>query len=322
VLNDVPFSKLVEYIITGELAGADEVSVAGASFQKLESLEVLARHLPPSTATTSQLSGPGVPDYVAELSYTSMLEVLGWLFVRQETGALFAERPGDGQRTSRSSIPGAPPSSRTLWGATRKELYFENGRLVLVASSEPSELLGEYLVRQGAIDRTELDAALLALPRYEGRLGDTLIGLGLVDPVEVFRAIQSQGRARVADIFRWPKGRASFYRGVKPQRVEFRLDIDIPDLAHAGLDQAMNDAAMISRHRDDLTVTYVPIRPPPSHAATTAWAPAVLMLIGALGKGLELGVLLVNLKNQRKMEPAETLRALEIAVAMGLVKRA
>src|SRR5262249_4925561 len=61
VLNDVPFAKLVELIVTGELAGADEVSVAGASFQKVESLDVLARHLPPSTATTSQLAGPGIP---------------------------------------------------------------------------------------------------------------------------------------------------------------------------------------------------------------------------------------------------------------------
>src|SRR6185295_11758334 len=164
VVNDVPFAKLVEYIVTGELVADDEVAVGGSSFQKIESFEVLARHLPPSTATTSQLAGPGIPDYVAELPHSSMLEVLGWLFVRRETGALFAERPGEGPRSSRASMHSGPPSSRTLSGATRKELYFENGRLVLVASSEPSELLGEYLVRQGAIDRTELEMALVALP--------------------------------------------------------------------------------------------------------------------------------------------------------------
>src|SRR5215510_12300081 len=62
VLSDVPFAKLVEFIITGELVGADEVSVARGTFQKLESVDILARHLPPSTATTSQLAGPGIPD--------------------------------------------------------------------------------------------------------------------------------------------------------------------------------------------------------------------------------------------------------------------
>jgi serine/threonine-protein kinase len=288
----------------------------------LENVDVLARHLPPSTATTSQLSGPGIPDYVAELGTTSMLEVLGWLFMRRETGALFVERPGGGPRSTRGSMPSGPPSSRTLGGgATRKELYFDNGRLVLVASSEPSELLGEYLVRQGAIDRSELEMALLALPRYEGRLGDTLIGLGLVDPVDVFRAIQSQGRARVADVFNWSKGRCSFYRGVIPHRVEFRLDLDIPDLAQAGLEQSVTDAAMIARHRDDLAVTYVPVRPPPPHAMSVAWSPPILLLMGTLGQRRALADLLVALKNTRKIEPAETLRALEIVVAMGLVRR-
>jgi serine/threonine-protein kinase len=319
VLNEVPFSKLVEFIITGELVGSDEVSLAGASFQRLETMEVLARHLPPSTATTSQLMGPGIPDYVAELPTTSMLEALGWLFQRRETGALFAERAGE--RASRTSMQSGPPSSRAVLGATRKELYFDNGRLILVASSEPSELLGEYLVRTGAINRDELETALLALPRYEGRLGDTLIGLGLVDPVDVFRAIQSQGRARVAELFRWSKGRASFYRGVIPQRVDFRLDLEIPDLVQAGLEQGMSDADMISRYRDNLKVSYAQVRPPLPHAAAVGWAPAIPILVGALGKGLELGVLLVSLKNTRKMEPAETLRALEIALALGLVKR-
>jgi serine/threonine-protein kinase len=322
VLNDVPFAKLVEFIVTGELGPQDEVSVAGANFQRLENVDVLARHLPPSTATTSQLAGPGVPDYVAELGTTSMLEVLGWLFVRRETGALFVERPGSGPRSSRGSIAG-PPSSRALGsgGATRKELYFDNGRLVLVASSEPSELLGEYLVRQGAIERSELEMALVALPRYAGRLGDTLIGLGLVDPVDVFRAIQSQGRLRVADLFGWSTGRCSFYRSVIPQRVEFRLDLEIPDLAQAGLEQSVTDAAMIARHRADLAVTYVPVRPPPPHAMAVAWAPPILLLMGTLGQRRALADLLVILKNLRKIEPAETLRALEIVLAMGLVRR-
>jgi hypothetical protein len=321
-LDDVPFAKLIEFIVTGELGADDEVSIGAGGFQRLATVEVLARHLPPSTATTSQLQGPGVPDYVAELSVTGMLEVLGWLFAKHETGALFTERPGEGRSGPASSL-GGPPSSRMVGaGATRKELYFDNGRLVLVASSEPSELLGEYLVSQGAIDRTELEMALLAMHRYDGRLGDTLIGLGLVNPVDVFRAIQSQGRARVAEIFRWPKGRASFYRGVVPQRVDFRLDLDIPDLAHAGLTRSVTDLAMIARHRDDLAVTYVPVRPSPPHAMSVVWEPSILFVMGTLGTGRALADILVTLKNMRKMEPPETLRALEVAVAMGLARRA
>ena len=78
---------------------------------------------------------------------------------------------------------------------------------------------------------------------------------------------------------------------------------------------------MIARHRADLAVTYVPVRPPPPHAMAVAWAPPILLLMGTLGQRRALADLLVILKNTRKIEPAETLRALEIVLAMGLVRR-
>jgi len=53
-----------------------------------------------------------------------------------------------------------------------------------------------------------------------------------------------------------------------------------------------------------------------------AWSSATFSLMGAIGTGYELAELLVSLKNSRNMEPPETLRALEVVVAMGLVQRA
>jgi hypothetical protein len=297
--------------------------MAGQNFQRLEAIDILARHLPPSTATTSRLDGPGVPDYAAELASTTMLDVLTWLLVRRETGALFADRPAAPSR--RPIPPGATVATsmrESGFGPVRKELYLENGRLVLVASSEPSELLGEHLVRRGAIQRSELEAALLELPRYDGRLGDTLIGLGLVDAVEVFRAIESQGRARVAAIFRWSVGRVSFYRGVKPHRVDFRLDLDIPELMLAGLEESVPNTVVIERHRADMEIMFIPIRPPPHYAMSVAWPPSVLLLMGTLGAGRKLGDILATLKATRNMESPEVLRAIEITVAGGLVRRA
>ena len=323
VLNEVSFAKLVEFIVTGELGSEDEVAMAGQSFQRLEAIDVLARHLPPSTATTSRLDGPGVPDYAAELASTSMLDVLTWLLVRRETGALFADRP---PVPTRRPIPAGETVATALresgFGPVRKELYFENGRLVLVASSEPSELLGEHLVRRGAIQRSELEAALLELPRYDGRLGDTLIGLGLVDAVEVFRAIESQGRARVAAIFRWSVGRVSFYRAVKPHRVDFRLDLDIPELMLAGLEESVPNTVLLERHRGDMESMFIPLRPPPHYAMSVAWPPSVLLLMGTLGAGRKLGDILATLKATRNMDSPEVLRAIEITIAGGLVRRA
>ncbi|HEY3595328.1 MAG TPA: serine/threonine-protein kinase [Polyangiaceae bacterium] len=316
--SGMSFAKLVESIVTGELHGDDEVAMGGEDFQSIASIDVLARHLPPSTATTNRVDGPGIPDYAAELGVTSMLEVLAWLLVRRETGLLFADRP---LRADAGELEGGASAARTsMMLTTRRELYFEKGRLTLAASSEPSELLGEYLVEKGAIDRAQLDAALSEMPRFDGHLGDTLIGLGLVDPVEVFQAIRSQGSARVARTFRWTTGRVSFYRGVKPQRIDFRLDLEIPDLMLAGLNESVSDDIIVAKYREKMDSVFVPIRPPRPHALSVAWPPAVVLMIGSLGSGRKLSELSATLKGSRNMDLPDVLRLVELTLAGGLVE--
>jgi hypothetical protein len=116
----------------------------------------------------------------------------------------------------------------------RKEIYLLAGRLHHVASSERAELLGEYLVRRGSLERRQLDAALSIISRYGGRLGDTLISMGLVEPMDLFRAIRDQGRDRVAALCGWSSGHAIFYRGTRPGHVEFPLDLDLAAPMMAG----------------------------------------------------------------------------------------
>jgi hypothetical protein len=103
-----------------------------------------------------------------------------------------------------------------------------------VASSDREELLGEYLVRRGRLSREQLEIALGSLQKFGGRLGDTLIGLSLVDAVDVFRAIRDQGRDRVAALITWGEGLVTFYRGTAPSRVEFPLDLDLASPMMAG----------------------------------------------------------------------------------------
>jgi eukaryotic-like serine/threonine-protein kinase len=215
--EQLPFAKLIEMIATGELSGDDEVALLGQELRPIREVDELARHLLPSTtATTSRIFEPGVPDYQALLRETSMLEVLSHMRQKGETGALFVER------------------ARSMGISVRKELYLASGRLLHVASSERGELLGEYLVRRGRLSREQLDAALGSLQRFGGRLGDTLIGLGLVDAVDVFRAIRDQGRDRVAALSTWEEGLVTFYRGTAPTRVEFPLDLDLASPMMAG----------------------------------------------------------------------------------------
>ena len=216
-LFGVQFAKLIEMIATGDLTGDDEVALMGAGFRFIRDVHELGRHLLPSTtATTSRLFEPGIPDYQVLLRDTPMLEVLSHMRQKGETGALFVER---------GSNAGA---------ASRKEIYLEKGRLLHVASSEREELLGEYLVRRGRLTREQLETALGTLSSYGGRLGDTLIGIGMVNAVDVFRAIRDQGRDRVATLCGWSEGLVTFYRGTAPQLVQFPLDLDLASPMMAG----------------------------------------------------------------------------------------
>ncbi|HKO53584.1 MAG TPA: serine/threonine-protein kinase [Polyangiaceae bacterium] len=213
----VTFAKLIEMIATGDLSGDDEVSLMGQEYRFIRDVHELGRHLLPSTtATTSRLFEPGIPDYQVLLKDTPMLDVLAHMRQKGESGAVFIER------------------SSNTGNISRKEIYLDKGRLLHVASSEREELLGEYLVRRGRLTREQLETALGTLSNYGGRLGDTLIGIGMVDAVDVFRAIRDQGRDRVATLCGWSEGLVTFYRGTAPQRVEFPLDLDLASPMMAG----------------------------------------------------------------------------------------
>lgn len=227
------FARIVEAIATSEVGRGDTIDYMGQGYRPLDEIEELARFLPMLTPQTSPVEGPGKPDATHDLSYVSMLEVLLTVLERGETGVLFAERSQGDDRT-------------------RKELYFVRGRLHHVASSHASELFGEYLVRRGKLNREELDMALAVLPRNQGRMGDTLISLGLVSSIDIFQAIREQGRDRVADLFMWKNGTASFYRGQQAQHVEFPLDLDLPSLILAGMEAAVPGESALDRYRGRL----------------------------------------------------------------------
>ena len=116
----------------------------------------------------------------------------------------------------------------------RKEVYLNHGAPTFVTSNMASELLGEYLVSKKVIGREELDMALAVMPRFEGKLGDTLVELGLVEPVQLFRSIGDQIRDKLVDLFTWERGTASFYEDINPPLSEFPLNLDAWKLLDAG----------------------------------------------------------------------------------------
>jgi serine/threonine protein kinase len=165
------------------------------------------------------------PDSAGDLGTISAMRVFADVTVAGETGLLRFER-------DRPSIAGEKSGSTTR---EIKEVFLVTGAPESVNSSVLSERFGAYLVSRGVLRAAELEMALGMLPHFSGKLGDTLVGLGLMRPLDVFRQLSQQVRDRVIDLFRWTSGTFAFFRGVRNEQESFPLGLDGSEILGAGV---------------------------------------------------------------------------------------
>jgi eukaryotic-like serine/threonine-protein kinase len=300
------FARLVEALATGQVARGDKVDYTGRGLAPIEEIEELSRFLPARTNVTGKVEGLGSPDFVDDVTPSSILRVLMRVLDRGEPAVLFVEGQG-------------PLDPRDSGG--RKELYFLEGRLHHVATNNAVELLGEYLVRRKVISRDELDFALAVLPRYGGRMGDTLIALGLVNGVEMFRAIREQGRDRLVDLFAWNRGKLQLYFGQTQPVVEFPLELELAPLMMAGLEAAQPNDAPMHAFRGQLDAMIGPASTSTSRPRLRAmnWPVLVTKVLEAAAEPKPLRELLARVTHGGATTANDALRALQILLAANIV---
>ncbi len=219
------YAQVIEAVATGRLGPDDRVREQGGAFSTVQERSGLRRHLPPSTMTptTRRREAPNEADEVVPLAHGGIVTALGWSTLRKDTGLWLCEA-----------------------GGVRKEVYLESGVPEFVTSNVASELLGEFLVAREVISRGELDMALAVMPRFEGKLGDTLAALGLVEPVHLFQHIAAQVREKLLDLFAWTSGQAELYLGVPPPDISFPLGLD----PWATIDEGIRRRVLAGHERD------------------------------------------------------------------------
>jgi serine/threonine-protein kinase len=213
-VGPLAYAKIVESVATGQIDGKDDISISGGEFQPLSSVKDLYRHVPPSrmTPTTTRVESAAEADRSMDFKDGGFVSALVRTLVTRRTGLWLCEQ-----------------------GGVRKEVYTKHGVPAFVTSNLAGELLGEYLVKKRVINRSELDMALAVMPRFEGKLGDTLVALGLVEPLELFQHIAEQVREKLLDLFTWVSGTATFYEGVDPPSSGFPLRLDAWEILDRGL---------------------------------------------------------------------------------------
>ncbi len=204
-LGDFGLAELVRAVTVGEVLPTDRLRESDGEPRRVETIPEIAGFIPSSrrTPTARRLVELRETAERWELGTRTMVGILGELLRARETGLLLCER-----------------------GAIRKEVYVVDGVPAFVTSNQPSELFGEALVEAGVLARFELDLALAALPRYRGRLGEALVGMGLLDPVELVHHLGEHGRRRLLSLFEWSEGSAALYRELERPPRAFRIELD------------------------------------------------------------------------------------------------
>lgn len=211
VLGPLAYPRLVELFVTGRINADTELSRESGPFKDARAFPELSRFV--SSAALSW--EPEMPKTAGERGPLSRLTLPARIFAlaaARDTGAL-----------------------HLVDGARRKKIYVVEGVPEFVASTDKGELLGEQLVKRGQVLRMEVDMALAMLPRFGGRIGDALVGLGVLRPIELFRAIAEQTQERFLEIFDWRSGEIGFVRGARSHEETFPLGLDTAQLVARGV---------------------------------------------------------------------------------------
>jgi serine/threonine-protein kinase len=205
-------------------------------------------------------------------------------------------------------------------GPRKKRIFFVEGSPECVTSTNKKELLGEFLIGRGQVLRMELEMALAMLPRFGGRLGDALVGIGVLRPIELFRAIHDQTQERLIEAFRWTGGEMAFSRSVRSQEETFPLGVDTYELIGRGVRHGYS--------REELEALLAPVREevlqrvevPPVRLEMFRLPEREAACIDAVTGKTTLGELLAHQTSSRAADPEEVLRAVFLGLACEVLR--
>ncbi len=290
------YARLVEAIATGDVGPDDRID-EGRGPKPVRDVPELASHLPRASLTpvTQDVDDPSAPTRTISMAGGGLVEAFARAAMDAETGMWLCEM-----------------------GAARKEVYFREGAPEFVSSNLAGELLGEYLVTRGVVSRGELDMALAVMPRFEGRLGETLVALGLVEPVELIRHMSAQVRQKLLDLFVWRQGEARFFPGVPPPTRAFPLGLDPWAVIDEGIAKRMTSGLEEETLRGHLLSHVAKVSGALDLAQTARLPEPARQMLSMLQRPLSLPELVDRMASRD--DPNRGYRVVLLLLALGLVR--
>ena len=100
-------------------------------------------------------------------------------------------------------------------GKRKKQLQLRAGSPVAVKSNLVNETLGHLLVATGTITWDVLHESMRRMQKGEGRQGQILKAMHMLDDEDLARALYNQAREKLFELFTWPRGSFRFHRGAR-----------------------------------------------------------------------------------------------------------
>lgn len=116
-----------------------------------------------------------------------------------------------------------------------KVIYLRDGDIAFASSNQPSDRLGEVLIKRGKLTREQLDMAMSRLePNIS--LGKMLVELGFLTPKELLGGAKTQVEEILHSLNTWKEGKFEFLAGDLPQRI-VNLNLNTRQVIWLGIQQ-------------------------------------------------------------------------------------
>jgi hypothetical protein len=296
VIGPMTFPAVIELFATGEVGATCAIGQTTGKFKPPGEYPELARFLSsPALRWDTEFAADAIDR--GQFDPARLPTRLFHMAVRRETGALVLK---DGPR--------------------KKRIFFVEGSPECVTSTERTELLGEFLIRRGQVLRMEVEMALAMLPRFGGRLGDALVGIGVLRPIELFRAVHDQTQERLVQVFMWKRGEMAFARGVRSHEETFPLGVDTYELIGRGIRQGYSAGeleAMLAPIQEEVLE---PVASPPVRLEMFRLPDREAAVIGAVKGKTTLSKHMAQMSTVGTADPEEVLRAVFLGLACELLR--
>ncbi len=295
VSGPLHYHELAELFATGSATAACLVARDAGPFEEPRVFPELHRFV-----TSSTLSWESEGRWTQRRrQHIERLTLPGWLFrlaARRKTGAVLLRDK-----------------------ARRKKVFLVDGVPEFASSTDKRELLGEHLIAKAGVMRVEVEMAMSILPRFGGRLGDALVGLGVLRPVELVRAIHEQTVDRYLELFKWRDGEVAFEVGAASGEETFPLGVAPLDLVSRGVRESYT-ATEIQAWLAALGDAPVgPAESPLLRLDALRWSEAEGRVLSALTGPRPLSAFLREQVARRDVGPEDAVRGVFLGLSFGVL---